>query len=124
MGIDRVVDEFIFKFTHDRQLDWLFPGLLPTNRKVELPFVAIVNIRGDRLYHEHISWDQASALRQIGLLPEFLPLTHEVAGRTTAGDGKSWHYQLPVSGVEAAEKMRDRKAVASNQTFEYDLVEK
>jgi carboxymethylenebutenolidase len=23
IGIDRVIDEFIFKFTHDRELDWL-----------------------------------------------------------------------------------------------------
>lgn len=23
IGIDRIVDEFLFKFTHDKELDWL-----------------------------------------------------------------------------------------------------
>lgn len=86
--------------------------------------MAIVNIRGDRLYHEHISWDQASALRQIGLLPEFLPFPYEVEGGKKASEGKSWHYQLPVAGVEAAEKMKNRKAIESNKMFENELVER
>ena len=31
IGIDRVIDEFIFKFTHDRELDWLYvpPSTFP-----------------------------------------------------------------------------------------------
>lgn len=50
----------------------------PTGKLLEVPFTAIVNIRGDRLFHEHIAWDQATLLRQLGLLPEvgssgFLP---------------------------------------------------
>jgi carboxymethylenebutenolidase len=48
---------------------------------VEIPLVAIVNFRGDKLYHEHIYWDQASVLVQIGVLdPKGLP----VAGAETA----------------------------------------
>ena len=65
---DRVVDEFILEFTHDRVMDFIFPGIAPTGRKVSLPTVAIVGLRDGRVDYEHIYWDQASALRQIGKL--------------------------------------------------------
>jgi carboxymethylenebutenolidase len=81
VGADRVVDEMLFCFTHDVEIDFMLPGVPPTGRYVEVPTVAIVNFRGDKLYHEHIYWDQASVLVQIGLLdPEGLP----VAGLDTA----------------------------------------
>jgi carboxymethylenebutenolidase len=81
IGADRVVDEMVISFTHDRDIDWMLPGVAPTGRRVEVPLVAIVGFRGDRLYHEHIYWDQASVLVQIGLLdPQGLP----VAGAETA----------------------------------------
>ncbi|MDH3235741.1 MAG: dienelactone hydrolase family protein [Alphaproteobacteria bacterium] len=81
VGADRIVDEMIFSFTHDREIDWLLPGIAPTGKKVEVPLVGIINFRGDKLYHEHIYWDQASVLVQIGLLePKGLP----VAGGETA----------------------------------------
>jgi len=74
IGSDRVVDEMIFCFTHDREIDWMLPGVKPTGKYVEVPLVAIINFRGDKLYHEHIYWDQASVLVQIGLLdPKKLP---------------------------------------------------
>ncbi|HUJ98528.1 MAG TPA: dienelactone hydrolase family protein [Stellaceae bacterium] len=81
IGADRVVDEMIFCFTHDREIDWMLPGVKPTGKYVEVPLVAIVNFRGDKLYHEHIYWDQASVLVQIGLLdPKLVP----AAGAATA----------------------------------------
>jgi carboxymethylenebutenolidase len=81
IGSDRVVDEMIFCFTHDREIDWMLPGVKPTGKYVEVPLLAVINFRGDKLYHEHIYWDQASVLVQIGLLdPKLLP----VAGRETA----------------------------------------
>ena len=59
----------------------MLPGVAPTGKYVEIPLVAIVNFRGDKLYHEHIYWDQASVLVQIGVLdPAGLP----VAGQETA----------------------------------------
>ena len=74
-GVDRVVDEMIFSFTHDKEIDWMLPGVPPTGKRVEIPLVAIACIRGGKLYHEHIYWDQASVLVQIGLLdPEGLPI--------------------------------------------------
>ena len=81
VGADRLVDEMLVSFTHDVEIDWMLPGVPPTGKHVEVPTVAIVNFRGDRLYHEHIYWDQASVLVQIGLLnPRGLP----VAGVETA----------------------------------------
>ena len=81
VGTDRVVDEMLFCFTHDIEIDWMLPGVPPTGKYVEIPLVAIVCFRGDKLYNEHIYWDQASVLVQIGLLdPAKLP----VAGVATA----------------------------------------
>ncbi|MBY0523536.1 MAG: dienelactone hydrolase family protein [Gemmataceae bacterium] len=81
IGADRVVDELLFCFTHDREIDWLLPGIPPTGKYVEIPTVAIVCFRGDKLYHEHIYWDQATVLAQIGLLD---PKTLPIAGNETA----------------------------------------
>ena len=92
-GIDRVVDEMIFSFTHTKEIDWMLPGVPPTGKRVEIPLVAIACMRGGKLYHEHIYWDQASVLVQIGLLdPE----------------------GLPVAGVETADKVVD-ETKPSNQ---------
>ncbi|MFO1057371.1 MAG: dienelactone hydrolase family protein [Dongiaceae bacterium] len=86
IGADRVVDELLFCFTHDIEIDWMLPGVPPTGRYVEIPLVAIICFRGDKLYNEHIYWDQASVLVQIGLLD---PGT------------------LPVAGIETAKKVID-----------------
>ena len=81
VGVTSLVEEQLFCFTHDQEIDWMLPGIAPTGRYVEIPLVGIVKFRGDKLYHEHIYWDQASVLVQIGLLkPDGLP----VAGRETA----------------------------------------
>ncbi len=88
VGGDRVVDEMLFCFTHDIEIDWMLPGVPPTGRYVEIPLVAIVNFRGPKLYHEHIYWDQASVLAQIGLIDPAA---------------------LPVAGVDTAKKLLDEK---------------
>ncbi|MEX2482864.1 MAG: dienelactone hydrolase family protein [Gammaproteobacteria bacterium] len=86
VGADRLVDEMIFCFTHTCEIPWMLPGIAPTGRYVEIPLVAIVNFRGAKLYHEHIYWDQASVLVQIGRL--------DPTG-------------LPVAGIETAHKLVD-----------------
>ena len=97
VGADRVVDELLFCFTHDCEIDFMLPGVPPTGKYVEVPTVAIVCFRGDKLYHEHIYWDQASVLVQIGLLdPKGLP----VAGRETADKVRD-----PEPGVECVDEM-------------------
>ena len=68
IGDDRVIDEFVFSFTHDVEMDWMLPGIAPTGRKVEIPMVAVVQFEGDKIACERIYWDQASVLVQLGLL--------------------------------------------------------
>src|SRR5438132_9304630 len=86
IGEDQIVDEMIFKFTHTIPMDWMLPGVAPTGKRVEIPLVAIVRFRDGKLAHEHIYWDQASVLVQIGLLDPA---------------------KLPVVGVESARKVLD-----------------
>jgi carboxymethylenebutenolidase len=81
VGADQIVDEMIFSFTHTREVDWMLPGVAPTGKRVEVPLVAIVKFVDGKVAHEHIYWDQASVLVQVGLLdPKGLP----VAGAETA----------------------------------------
>jgi carboxymethylenebutenolidase len=86
IGANQLVDEMVFKFTHTIRMDWMLPGLAPTGRRVEVPLVAIVHFREGKVAHEHIYWDQASVLVQLGLLE--------------AGT-------LPVAGIESARKALD-----------------
>jgi carboxymethylenebutenolidase len=85
VGENQLVDEMVFSFTHTQEMPWMLPGIAPTNRYVEVALVAIVRFRDGKLAHEHIYWDQASVLKQIGLLED-----------TT----------LPVFGAESARKVR------------------
>jgi carboxymethylenebutenolidase len=76
VGKDRLIDEFVFSFTHDIVMDWMLPGVPPTHRKVEVPMVVSVQFEGDQIASERIYWDQASVLVQIGMLdPTGLPVT-------------------------------------------------
>src|ERR1700683_4094160 len=70
VGDDQLVDEMVFSFTHTVEMPWMLPGVAPTNRRVEVPLVVIVKFRDGKLAHEHIYWDQASVLKQIGLLTD------------------------------------------------------
>lgn len=94
VGADTVVDEFIVHFTHITEMDWMLPGIPPTGRTVDIPTVAVVQFEGDKVAHEHIYWDQASVLVQLGLLdPEGLP----IAGAETAH--KVENKSLPSNGL-------------------------
>ncbi|KAJ7762802.1 NTF2-like protein [Mycena maculata] len=111
VGSDRVVDEFIMHATHDKQIDWLLPGVPPTGKKFALPMLGVINIRGDRLYHEHIWWDQATACMQVGIIPTHVPF----GGKTL---------RLPIAGVESATLLRDERSVPPNKMLgpNYGLV--
>jgi carboxymethylenebutenolidase len=85
VGEDQLVDEMIFSFTHTQEMPWMLPGVPATNRRVEVALVAIVRFREGKVAHEHIYWDQASVLKQIGLLND---------------------PALPVFGAESARKVR------------------
>ncbi len=75
IGEDQLVDEMIFSFTHTQEMPWMLPGVPPTYKHVEVPLVAIVHFRDGKLAHEHIYWDQASVLKQLGLISDLsLPI--------------------------------------------------
>jgi carboxymethylenebutenolidase len=67
-GDEQVVDELVLSFTHDIEMDQVLPGVAPTGRRVQLAFCVVAKFDGDKLAHEHIYWDQASLLVQVGLL--------------------------------------------------------
>ena len=72
---ERVVFEFIVRFTHSREMPYWLPGIPATGRRVELPHVVIMGFRDDKVAYEHIYWDQASLLVQVGVLePAGLPM--------------------------------------------------
>ncbi len=86
IGRDRVVDEMVMRFTHDIEMDFMLPDVPPSGREVQLPVAAVVGVRDGRVTHEHIYWDQATILVQVGAL--------DPAG-------------LPVTGADQARKMLD-----------------
>lgn len=86
VGLDQVVEELVISFTHTTPIDWLLPGVPPTGRKVEMAVAVIVGFKEGKISHEHIYWDQAGVLVQVGLL-------------NPAG--------LPVCGAESARKVLD-----------------
>jgi carboxymethylenebutenolidase len=76
------------------------------------PLSAILkNLNLGILYTEHIWWDQASVLRQAGILPSFLPfpVSNEDAG------GVSTLLRLPVVGVESAHMLLAESKGRSNE---------
>ena len=87
VGEDQLVDEMIFSFTHTQEMPWILPGVPPTNRRVEVALVAIVRFREGKVAHEHIYWDQASVLKQIGLLNDpALPVFGAESARKVKGE--------------------------------------
>ena len=72
----QIVDEIVISFTHTRTIDFMLPGVAPTGKRVEAAFVVIVGVADGKVTHEHIYWDQASVLVQLGLLdPTGLPVS-------------------------------------------------
>ncbi|SDF32054.1 MULTISPECIES: nuclear transport factor 2 family protein [Thalassobaculum] len=83
---ERLIDELIISFSHTTKMDWMLPGVEPTGKKVEVVFVVIVGIEDGKVSYEHILWDQANVLVQLGLI--------DPTG-------------LPVAGAGAAAKLRN-----------------
>jgi carboxymethylenebutenolidase len=84
VSADRVIDEFVLEFTHDAEIPFMLPGVAPTGRRARVPTVVVMGFEGDKVAYEHIYWDQATLLVQLGLL-----------------DSSA----LPVSGAEQAERL-------------------
>lgn len=86
IGADQLVDEMVIGFTHTIEMDWMLPDIAPTGKRVEVALVVIVRFRDGKLAHEHIYWDQASVLAQLGLIDRA---------------------KLPVAAAESARKVLD-----------------
>jgi carboxymethylenebutenolidase len=84
IGEDQIVDEMMITFTHSSVMDYFLPGIPPTGKRIEIAVVIVARFEEGRLAREHIYWDQASVLVQVGLLDR-------------SG--------LPVAGVEVARKV-------------------
>ena len=82
-----------------------------------------MNIRGDRLYHEHIAWDQGTLLKQLGLMPEYLPYPYPLATERATQAEKTVEYQVPVEGVKTAQMLKERNSVPSNEMFTFEVRE-
>ncbi|KAF2027893.1 hypothetical protein EK21DRAFT_102223 [Setomelanomma holmii] len=115
MGVDRVVDEMVVSFTHSDDVDWILPGVQPTDKFVEIPMVSIVTVRGSKLISEHMYWDQASVLAQVGLLdPRMVPKGFKNKGLK----------RLPLAGAEAAKLLVEPRQERYNKLLqEHGLME-
>jgi carboxymethylenebutenolidase len=94
VGENQVVDELVLAFTHDIEMPQLLPGIAPTGKHVQLAFCVVVGFREGKVAHEHIYWDQASLLVQVGLLDAS---------------------ELPVTGAEQAGNVLDPRARPLNE---------
>ena len=75
VGKDRVIDEFVFSWNHNIEMDWMLPGIEPTHQNVAIPMVIVVQFEGDKIACERSYRDQATVLVQIGVLgPASLPV--------------------------------------------------
>jgi len=89
IGEDRLVDELVIRFTHTVQMDWVLPGIAPTGKRIEFAMVAVIHVKDGKIAAENLYWDNATILRQVGLLPD---------------------PDLPVLGAESARQMLDPSA--------------
>jgi carboxymethylenebutenolidase len=98
---DRVVDELVVSFTHDREMRVYLPGVAPTGRKVVLPHVVVMGFdEAGKVAYERIYWDQATLLVQVGLLDPAL---------------------LPVAGAEQAKRLIDPTQPANEMIDRFPL---
>jgi carboxymethylenebutenolidase len=68
VGEDILAEEVVYQFTHDRIMDWMIPGLPPTGKRVEVGVVGIIKFENGKIASEHLYWDHASVLAQLGVI--------------------------------------------------------
>lgn len=106
IGTNRIVDEMHLYLRHTQQVPWLLPGVDPTDKEIEVALVVVCCIRGGKLYHEHIYWDQATVLVQVGLLdPNLVP-------------GGKAAKRLPIVDAAGARKVLDESSSRSNELLD------
>jgi hypothetical protein len=109
IGTDRIADEIFISFTHSQEIPWILPTIPATNKKVEVVIVSIVRMMGGKLESEHVYWDQACVLVQVGLLsPKMVPEKFKKQGVE----------ELPIVGAEAARAMKRGSSTHINELIE------
>jgi carboxymethylenebutenolidase len=98
IGKDQVVDELIMTFTHDIEIPAMIPGIPPTRKYVELPIVVVMKFKGNKIAHEHIYWDQASLLKQIGSLDN--------------------NNSIPIIGIEQSKKLQELLSLTTQKKIQ------
>src|SRR5687768_5925527 len=98
IGKEQVVDELIISFTHDIEIPAMIPSIPPTGKYVELPIVVVMRFKGNKIAYEHIYWDQASLLKQIGLL-----------------DYTTTNNVLPIMGIEQSKKLQELLSLSTKK---------
>ena len=53
-------------------MDWFAPGINATGCRLVVPRVGIISFENGKISSEHIYWDQATVLTQMGLLNKSL----------------------------------------------------
>ena len=76
IGGSSLVDELVIKMNHDKVIPWLLPDIEPTNKDIMMSLVVIVQFKDNKIHNEHIYWDQASVLKQVGLIPDNIPAVY------------------------------------------------
>jgi carboxymethylenebutenolidase len=118
IGPGRVVDEMVVRFTHTISMDWMLPGIPPTGKRVEIGLVVVVQFEGEKLAHEHLYWDQASVLVQLGLLdPARLPVVGAEGARSVLDRS------IPLNALIHRAKAIHAKSAEASPTAECDSVD-
>lgn len=111
VGADRVVDELHVSLQHTQEIPWMLPGVPPTNKPIEIILVSIVSLRAGKLYSEHVYWDQASVLVQVGLLdPKLVP------------QGVEGVHRLPVIGRDSAKRILNEDLETEGKEYHNRLI--
>ena len=95
-GNDRIVEEMVIRFTHSIDMDWILPGLRPTNRRAEFVLAGIIQFEAGKVAYEHLYWDQATLLSQMGVLD------HPLAGAGIASATELLKLQSAMTAARVA----------------------
>jgi carboxymethylenebutenolidase len=68
IAADTIVEEAVFSFTHDQVMDWMIPGVPTTGKRVEVAVTGVVKFENGLIASEHLYWDHASVLAQLGMI--------------------------------------------------------
>jgi carboxymethylenebutenolidase len=105
VGHDTIVEESILRFTHNEEVPWILPGVPPTGRRVEVAVCTVVKMRNDKIAHEHVYWDQASVLAQLGLI--------DAAALPVVGPESARQLENPTGPLNRLQKNRLQKKGAT-----------